>query len=185
MLSQWFKAADGYTSDQGSKDVSDGRLRRALWRRRTAVYVAAAGMAVAVAVSTLTALSFASAATPGIPASAIPALSTAMLRLARQSGDGNPTSIRAVSTTREEALRDATPGDMVPGSAGQPAYLVVIIGKFKLDNAPVPRGAHPPTGRYLAVTVNPATFRIMDLGLSNHKPTMPLRTYGQVSNLMR
>lgn len=163
--------------------MSDGKLRRALRRRRTAVYVVAAGMAVAV--SALTALSFASAATPRIPASAIPALSTAMLRLARQSGDGNPSSIRAVSTTRAEALRDATPGDMVPGSASQPAYLVVITGRFKLDNAPVPRGAHPPTGRYLAVTVNPATFRIMDLGLSNHKPTMPLRSYGQVSNLIR
>jgi hypothetical protein len=164
--------------------VSDGKLRRVLWRRRTAVYVAAAGMAVAVSAS-LTALSFASTATPRIPASAIPELSTAMLQLAQQSGDGNPSSITAVSTTRAEALQDATPGDMVPGSAGQPAYLVVITGNFKLDNAPVPRGAHLPTGRYLAVTVNPATFQVMDLGLSNHKPTIPLRSYGQVSNLTR
>jgi hypothetical protein len=164
--------------------VSDRKLRRVLWRRRTAVCVAAAGMAAA---ASLAAFSFASAATatPRIPASAIPALSTAMLQLARQSGDGNPSSISAVSTTRAEALRDATPGDMVPGSAGQPAYLVVITGNFKLDNAPVPRGAHLPTGRYLAVTVNPATFQVMDLGLSNHKPPVPLRSYGQVSNLIR
>lgn len=68
---------------------------------------------------------------------------------------------------------------------GQPAYLVVITGKFKLDDAPVPPGARLPTGRYLAVTVNPATFQVMDLGLGNHKPPVPLRSYGPVSNLMK
>jgi hypothetical protein len=163
--------------------VSNGKLLTALRRRRIAVYVTAAGTLAAV--SALTALPSASAATPRIPASATPALRTAMLRLARQSGDANPTAIRAVSTTRAEALRDATPGDMVPGSAGQPAYLVVITGKFKLHDIPLPRGARTPTGRYLAVTVNPATFHVMDLGLSNHKPTEPLRNYGQVSTLIK
>jgi hypothetical protein len=108
-----------------------------------------------------------------------------MLRLARHSGDANPASIWAVSTTRAKALRAATPGDMVPGSASQPAYLVVITGKFKLVDAPVPPGARLPTGRYLAVTVNPATFQVMDLGLSNHNPSVPLRSYGPVSNLMK
>ena len=162
--------------------MSNGKLQGALRRRRTAVYVAAAG--IAVAVSALTALPSASAVNSGIPASATPALRTAMLRLAQHSGDANPTSIRAVSTTRAKALQAATPGDMVPGSASQPAYLVVITGKFKLDNAPVPPGAPLPTGRYLAVTVNPATFQVMDLGLSNHQPPVPLRSYGPVSNLM-
>jgi hypothetical protein len=147
------------------------------------VYVAAAG--IAVAVSALMTLPSASAATSGIPASAAPALRTAVLRLARRSGDANPASIRAVSTTRAKALRDATPGDTVPGSVSQPAYLVVITGKFKLEDAPVPQGARIPTGRYLAVTVSPATLQVMDLGLSNHTPPVPLRSYGSVSNLMK
>jgi hypothetical protein len=148
--------------------VSNGKILTKLRWRRMAVYVTAAGTAVAI--SALTALSSASAATPRIPASVTPALRTTMLRLARQGGDAYPTTIRAVSTTRAEALRDATPGDMVPGSASQPAYLVVITGKFKLNDAPRPQGAQTPTGHYLAVTVNPATLHVMDLGLSNHKP---------------
>lgn len=168
----------------GRRQLSNDKLRRALRRRRTAVYVTAA-TGIAVAVSALTALPSASAANSRIPASATPALRAAMLQLARNSGDANPTSLRAVSTTRAKALRAATPGDMVPGSASQPAYLVVMTGKFTLTSAPVPPGAHLPTGRYLAVTVNPATFRVMDLGLSNHTPPVPLRSYGLVSNLMK
>jgi hypothetical protein len=163
--------------------VSNSRLRWALRPRRMVVYVAAAG--IAVAVSALITLPSANAASPGIPASVTPALRTAMLQLARHSGDANPASIRAVATTRAKALRAATPGDMVPGSARQPAYLVVITGKFKLDDAPVPPGARIPTGRYLAVTINPSTFRVMDLGLSNRNLPVPLRSYGPVSNLMK
>ena len=147
------------------------------------MYVAGAG--IAVAVSALTTLPAASAANSGIPASATPALRTAMLRLARHNGDANPASISAVSTTRGKALPAATPGDMIPGSASQPAYLVVITGKFKLDDAPVPPGARIPTGRYLAVTVNPATFQVMDLGLSNHQLPVPLGSFGPVSDLMK
>jgi hypothetical protein len=163
--------------------VSNGKLRRALRRRRTAACAAAAGVAVA-AVSALTTLPSASAASSGIPASAAQRLSAMALRLARHSGDANPASIRAVATTRARALRAATPGDTVPGSARQPAYLVVMTGKFKVD-APVPPGARLPAGRYLAVTVNPSTFRVMDLGLGNRKPPVPLRSYGLVSNLMK
>jgi hypothetical protein len=42
-----------------------------------------------------------------------------------------------------------------------------------------------PTGRYLAVTVNPSTFQVMDLGLGKHAPPVPLRSYGPVSDLTR
>lgn len=165
--------------------MSNGKLRRALRQPRTAVYASAAGIVVA-AVSALTALPSGASATAGsvIPASAIPALSTHMLRLAQHSGDAHPASIRAVVTTRSKALRAATPGDTIPGSARQPAYLVLMTGKFKVS-APVPRGARLPTGRYLAVTVNPATFQVMDLGLSNHAPPIPLRSYGPVSKLTK
>jgi hypothetical protein len=108
-----------------------------------------------------------------------------MFQLARWTGDARPTSIRAVFTTQAKALRTATPGDLIPHSSRRPVYLVVMTGKFTDTHAPVPPGAHPPTGRYLAVTINPATFAVMDLGLGNHKPPVPLRSYGPVSNLIK
>jgi hypothetical protein len=164
--------------------MSDGKLRRALGRRRTAGYVAAS-IAVA-AVSALTTFPSSASVGPGgaIPVSAIPALRTSMFLLARYDGDAHPASIRAVFTTQDRALRTATPGDLVPGSAGRPVYLVVMTGKFTDTHFPMPRGARLPTGRYLTVTVNPATFRVMDLGLGIHQPPVPLRRYGPVSNLL-
>ena len=92
-------------------------------------------------------------------------------------------SISAVATTRARALRTVAPGDTVAGDAGQRAYLVVMKGKFKLTYASVPPGAALPTGRYLAVTINPSTFQVMDLGLRNEPPPVALRNYGPVSNL--
>lgn len=164
--------------------MSDGKLRRALRHRRTAAYVAA-GITVAAVSALATFPSSASAGPRGaIPASAISALKSSMVLLARDEGDAHPASIRAVFTTQNKALRTATPGDLVPGSAGKPVYLVVMTGNFKDTNFPMPPGTHIPTAHYLAVTVNPATFRVMDLGLGDHKPPVPLRSYGQVSNLM-
>lgn len=173
------------TWDQGA-DVSNGKWWRTLRQRRTAVFALAIGIAVAAVSTALTALPSGASATAGsaVPASAIPALRSHMLRLARLSDDAHPASIRAVVTTRAKAMRAATPGDTIPGVAHQAAYLVVMKGTFKVD-APVPRGAHLPTGRYLAVTVDPATFQVMDLGLSNHPPPVPLRSYGPVSNLAK
>ena len=46
-------------------------------------------------------------------------------------------------------------------------------------------GARPPTGRYLAVTVNPSTFQVMDLGISNQAPPVALKSYGPVLNLTK
>jgi hypothetical protein len=145
-----------------------------------------AGIAVA-AMPALATLSSGASVTAGsaIPASAIPALRTHMLRLARYSGDAHPASIRAVFTTQAKALRTATPGDLIPGSARRPVYLVVMTGKFKYVEASVPHGARIPAGRYLAVTINPSTFRVMDLGIGNHRPPVPLRSYGPVSDLTK
>lgn len=149
------------------------------------MYVAAAGIAVG-AVAALTTLPSSASAGPGgaIPASAIPALRTNMFLLARRNGDTHPASIRAVFTTQDKALRAATPGDLIPGSADRPVYLVVMTGNFTDTLASVPPGARIPTGRYLAVTINPVTFQVMDLGLGNHKPPVPLRGYGPVSDLL-
>jgi hypothetical protein len=161
----------------------NGKWRRRIERRKIALCASATGIAVAIG-GGMTALPSSASATVGsaIPASAIPALRTAMLDLAQRSGDAHPISIRAVSTTQAKALVVATPGDTVPGSAHRPAYLVVMTGKFKL-NVSVPPHASLPTGRYLSVTVNPSTFKIMDLGLSKHASSVPLRKYGPVSTL--
>jgi hypothetical protein len=165
-------------------DVSDSKLRR-MWRRRRAVVCASgAGIATAALSVTLTAVPSTAGVTAGspIPASALPQLSVAAARLARFGGDARPASIMAVITTRAIGLQEATPGDTVPGSANQLVYLVVMVGRFTLDGS-VPRGAHLPTGRYLAVTVDPTTFQIMDLGLCEHAPPVALGRYGPVSNL--
>jgi hypothetical protein len=164
--------------------VSNGRLRRTLRQRRTALYASAAVIALA-AVIIMTTLPSSATVTPGpaIPASAVPALRTDMLRLARWNGDARPASVRAVFTTRAKALRAATPGDLVPGSAGVPVYLVVMTGNFTDTHASVPPGAKIPTGRYLTVTINPATGEVMDLSIGNHKPAVPLGSYGSVSVL--
>jgi len=168
--------------------MSNGKLRRVLGQRRTALQVSVAGIAV-VAVTALTALAVlpsSAGAAPGtaIPASAIPALRTHMLKLARYSHDAHPASIRAVFTTQAKALRAATPGELIPGSAHRSVYLVVMTGQFKV-NAPVPPGSPLPTGRYLAVTINPSTFAVMDLSVGDHRPAMALRSFGPVSDLTK
>jgi hypothetical protein len=169
--------------------VSESRSPRTARHRKRVVYVLAGCLAAAVLSAALTALPSTAGVTAGspIPASAIQRLSSAAWRLARFGGDARPVSISAVAVTYDRALQDATPGDYVPSSMRSPSrlvYLVVLVGKFKLD-ASAPPGAALPTGRYLAVTVDPATLLIMDLGLSNHAPPVPLWRYGPVSDLMK
>lgn len=161
--------------------MSKSKLRQ----RRMTLYASVAGIAVAVAMTVLATVPSAASATPSppIPAQAVAALKTNMFQLARYMGDAQPASIQAVFTTQAKALETATPGDMVPGSANQPAYLVVMTGNFKDTNAIVPPKAPIPAGRYLAVTINPSTFEVMDLSIGNHRPPVPLRSYGPVSDL--
>ena len=125
------------------------------------------------------------AADSAIPASAAHQLKAAMYQMARASGDARPTSIQAVLTTRARALQLATPGETVPGSAGQTVYLVVMKGHFTLREVSVPRGGHAPRGHYLSETLNPTTLRPMDLGLRNQPSPIPLQSLGPVSNLTR
>jgi hypothetical protein len=158
-------------------------------RRRTVLYASAASAAAAVTLSVvmLSAGSSGATVTQGSPiaAAAIPALRTNMLQLARFNGDARPASVSAVLTTRARALRAMAPGDTVPGSARQRVYLVVMTGNFTDPHAPVPPGAKAPAGRYLAVTIDPATWQVMDLSLGNHRPTVPLSSFGAVSALVR
>jgi hypothetical protein len=122
---------------------------------------------------------------PSIPAAAARQLTASALSLARGDGDAKPAWIEAVSTTHEKALSVATPGDMIPGITRQTVYLVVMEGNFTLYNAPRPPGASAPSGHYLAVTFNPSTFQMMDLGLSKKAPKTSLGTLGKVSYLTR
>jgi hypothetical protein len=157
-------------------------------RHRRAVRYLSAAAVVAAAVSVpLATLSSATSVTAGsaIPAAAAHQLSTIMLRKAAMSGDATPASIMAVTTTRAKALEAATPGDTLPGSAGQTVYLAVMKGNFTLNDASVPPGAHAPTGHYLAITFDAATFQTMDVGLSDQAPPVSLRSLGPVSSLMQ
>jgi hypothetical protein len=163
------------------------KLREVMRRRRVAISASLAGAALVAGVVAATALPSSASSTAGapIPAAAVAELRAVVLRTAKLSGDAHPISITAVSTTRAKALLDATPGDIVPGSADQSAYLVVMKGEFKLMFASVPPGARLPTGRYLKLTVNPSTFKVMDLGLSKQAPPIAMRKYGPVSDLTR
>jgi hypothetical protein len=151
-------------------------------RLRVLVIGTAAGIAVLVSVPLA---SSAASSTPSsvIPAAAARQLDTIMLRVATMSGDPKPAWIEAVKTTRDKALTVATPGDTIPGSARQTVYLVVMKGNFTLNDASIPPHAHAPTGHYLAITFNPATFQGMDLGLSKQAPPISLRSLGPVSAL--
>ncbi len=158
-------------------------------RRRTVLYAAAASAAAAVTLSAVMLSAGSSGATvapaPRIAATAIPALRANMLQLARFNGDAHPVSVSAVLTTRGRAVRAMAPGDTDPGSTGQRVYLVMLTGHFIDSHASVPHGAKIPSGRYLAVTINPATWQMMDLSIGNHRLAVPLSSFGAVSALVR
>lgn len=127
----------------------------------------------------------AAAGSTAIPPGQAARLRAAMLRVARADGDPRPASMLAVATTRKLALTDATPGDTIPGSARQQAYLVVMTGRFSTGLASVPPGAKlPATQRYLALSVDPATLTATDAGVSNQPPPVRLSDFGVVSNLL-
>lgn len=141
---------------------------------------------VAVGLVIMPSVSSAASKAPGVAISAAAEreLTAIMLRMGGLDGDAKPAWIQAVSTNRAAALTVATPGDTVPGSAGQHAYLVIMKGNFTITDAPVPKGSPAPAGHYLAVTFNPATFEMMDLGLSNRAPGNALQSFGPVAELL-
>jgi hypothetical protein len=71
--------------------------------------------------------------------------------------------------TRAEANLVAS-GDLVPGT--QTSYLIAERGHFVLNDAPIPPGAHAPSGSVLTLIVNAATGQITDLGVSNTCPDL-------------
>lgn len=119
-----------------------------------------------------------------IPAEAARQLAAIALRVAARAGDATPASIEAVATTREVALT-VTSGGRIPGSDRQDVYLVIMNGNFTLTRAPRPPRAKAPSGHYLAITFDTATFQRLDLGLRHQAPSVPLQSIGPVSDLTR
>src|ERR1700722_10750064 len=154
------------------------------WRSVGAV--AAIGVAVTTGMTCLAATP-SSAHTTGtpIPAAAAARLRILMSRTARFDGDAHPSSISAVATTFGAAMLTLAPGDSVPGMTRQPAYLVVMKGNFTLKDASVPPGARQPSGRYLAIAIDPSTLRPIAVNLRNQPATVTLRSYGPVANLLQ
>jgi hypothetical protein len=155
----------------------------------SAVAIAAAAVSAALATLPSTASAQATGSAQAglpIPAPAAASLRTAAVGLAQLSGDARPGSITAVATTYTKALQAATPGDkVVLGNTDQTVYLVVIKGEFTLKNAPVPPGAHNPTGRYLAVIFDPSRGKFTDGSVSDQPPSVPLQSYGPVADLTK
>jgi hypothetical protein len=152
---------------------------------------AAAGGTFAVTSLSTAGASARSSAAASTPIKAVPRITAAVAgeldAVARQtataSGDAKPTSMQAVATSESVAVTVATPGDSVPGGAGETVYLVVMKGDFTLGDAPVPPGASAPTGHYLTFTVATGSLRILDLGLSNSAPSAAFQSIGAVTTL--
>lgn len=106
-----------------------------------------------------------------------------MLQVAATSGDAQPESITAVTTNYTQALDIATPGDKIPGSDSETVYLAVMKGDFTLSSASGPPGGQAPAGHYLAMTFDPATFSVLDVGLTDGPPPVSLSSLGPVSDL--
>jgi hypothetical protein len=176
------RARDQESGSINMSDRTSGWLSR---HRRVLVSVAAVGIAATLVSLPLAGSSAASrtASPAAIPAAAARQLGTMTQRWATTSGDAKPLSTEAVTTTRDKGLRLATPGDTFPGSAQQTVYLVVMKGNFTLTDVPIPPHGRAPTGHYLTFTVDPATFQVMDMGISNHAPPGSLGSLGPVSTL--
>jgi hypothetical protein len=155
--------------------------------RKAVVYACAVALAAGALSVTLYAVRSTSAprstmgttAGAAIPASAIAQLSSVASYLARSCGDARPASIAAV--WNHAPPQHTTPAGYVPLSP-RPVYLVELVGKFTLCRASVP-AAQSPTGRYLVLTIDPVTFQVSYLTLSDHPPTWALARYGPVANL--
>jgi hypothetical protein len=118
-----------------------------------------------------------------VPASAVPRLTAIAASVARSDGDAAPSQVTAVLTTHAKALTSATPGDLVPGSGGVRVFLLTMQGRFTATDATRPPGSRAPTGRYLSLVVDAATFQVTDFGLSPKPPPVSPASLGPVTYL--
>jgi hypothetical protein len=125
----------------------------------------------------------ASAGAAPVPAAAIGRLTAVAYRAATVNGDPHPAWITVVLTTQARALTSATPGDYVPGSAHVRAYLITMRGHFTAAEASRPPGAKAPSGRYVSLVIDAATFRDSDFGIGDRPPPVRPAALGPVTYL--
>jgi hypothetical protein len=89
---------------------------------------------------------------------------------AAQTGDRSPWLIQHVETTRFEAVRISSGGDLV--FAWNWSYLIAERGRFTAGGASIPPGAHAPSGSVLTIVVDARTGQHSDFGLSNRYPRL-------------
>ena len=118
-----------------------------------------------------------------MPSSVVARLTAIADKAAAADGAGPVEWATAVLTTRAKALTAATPGDSVASGGNAPAYLITMRGSFTDQAATGPPGAQAPTGHYLSLVVDGATFQALDSGLSDVPPPVPAATLGSVVRL--
>jgi hypothetical protein len=92
------------------------------------------------------------------------ALGRLSLKVASLNGDPRPASAIVVPTTRRIA-EEVSAGD--DGEPNTPAYFLVLQGKFRAMDVPVPAGAAAPTGTILTLTIDPGSNTSSDFGLGH------------------
>lgn len=120
---------------------------------------------------------------PAVPPGAVQRLTSLAERANRVDGSKPVLWASVVRTTRDRALTSATPGDLVSSGGSAAVYLITMRGSFTACNASVPFGARLPTGRYLSLVVDAATFAVTDSGLSEHPPPVAPASLGPVTYL--
>jgi hypothetical protein len=105
-------------------------------------------------------------------------------RLAARMGDGAPSEVLMVDTTRGAELKTLSPGEGVSGgiAPSTPVRVYALRGSFT-DSGPTPHGSGPPPkGTWLAVAVDIPTARVVDVSLTDERPD--LRRLGNISRLI-
>jgi hypothetical protein len=104
---------------------------------------------------------------PPMPDTAeLAAIRQLVLRAATNMGDSTPTDGVIVPTTR----RLAELVDVATAEPDTPVYFVLVHGAFTDYAARIPKGATPPTGTLLTLTIDPATNEVLGAGLVGQMP---------------
>ena len=98
-------------------------------------------------------------------------------QVAVNNGDAHPISAQIVLTTRQRAV-SLDSGSIV--DSDQPTYFVVLRGQFADTHARTPYPGQTIYGSVLTLTIDAATQRILDFGLSDTVPA--IAQLGPVSN---
>lgn len=116
-----------------------------------------------------------------VPAGPPAALASIGHDIATAPGSSDVTEVYYVETTENRALSAMDAGSR-PGTAGSASvYLVVALGHFVDDAAPIPYGATPPTGTVTWEDIDRSTGQLLDDGVGSLIPD--LSTLGPIQQL--